>query len=81
MDQLQSKKARLQKGDALILQVRGPRLSSDFSAFAAVLGDGSVATWGDPDCAVSSSVQGQLKNVQQVQANGCACAAIPMDPW
>ena len=37
-------------------------------AFAAILSDGSVVTWGDEDCGGDSSeVQGQLKSVQQVQ--------------
>ena len=35
-------------------------------AFAAVLGDGSVVTWGDARCGGdSSAVQGQLKNASQ----------------
>ena len=46
-------------------------------AFAAILANGSVVTWGDPghggDC---SAVQDQLKNVQQIQATAWAFAAI-----
>ena len=35
----------------------------------AILGDGSVVTWGDSyEGGDSSAVQNQLKNVQQVQA-------------
>eukprot|EP00439_Symbiodinium_sp_Y106_P000550 s5612_g1.t1 len=47
------------------------------TAFAAILGDGSVVSWdfvgagGD-----RSAVRSQLKNVQQMQANKCAFAAI-----
>ena len=38
-------------------------------AFAAILADGSVVTWGEPDSGGDSSkVQGQLKGVQQLQA-------------
>jgi alpha-tubulin suppressor-like RCC1 family protein len=50
------------------------------SAFAAVLADGSVVAWGNPDCGGdSSAVQDQLKHVQQVQATGSAFAAILAD--
>ena len=52
--------------------------------FAAILGDGSVVTWG---CAVrgsdtsagpgdSCALQSQLTNVQQIQSSSCAFAAI-----
>ena len=54
------------------LQVRGANF-----AFAAVLVDGSVVTWGSPFYGGSSRAeQGQLKNVQQIQAFDCAFAAI-----
>ena len=47
------------------------------SAFAAILGDGSVVTWGDVRRGGDSrTVQHQLKNVQQIQACGFAFAAI-----
>ena len=36
-------------------------------AFAAILGDGSVVTWGNAQSGDSSAVQDQLKNVQRVQ--------------
>lgn len=40
-------------------------------AFAAILGDGSVATWGNPHWGGdSTAVQAQLKNVQQLQGTG-----------
>ena len=49
-------------------------------AFAAILRDGSVVTWGDPgfggDC---SSVRDQLKNVQQIQSNRGVFTAILED--
>ena len=57
-------------------------MSATGSAFAAILGDGSVVTWSDDryggDC---SAVQAQLKNVQQIQGSKRAFAAIVgMDP-
>ncbi|OLQ01848.1 hypothetical protein AK812_SmicGene15376 [Symbiodinium microadriaticum] len=46
-------------------------------AFAAILGDGSVVTWGHADDGGdSSAVQAQLKNVRQIQATCRAFAAI-----
>ena len=46
-------------------------------AFAAILGDGSVVTWGDALCGGDSrAVQDQLKNVQQIQASENAFASI-----
>ena len=46
-------------------------------AFAAVLDDGTVVTWGyPPEGGDSSAVQEQLKNVKQIQASYCAFAAI-----
>jgi alpha-tubulin suppressor-like RCC1 family protein len=50
------------------------------SAFAAILADGSVVTWGDPDFGGDSSqVQDQLKNVHQIQATESKFAAILFD--
>ena len=47
------------------------------SAFAAILGDGSVVTWGEADKGCdSSAVQNQLKNVRQIQAAQFAFAAV-----
>ena len=53
------------------------------AAFAALLGDGSVVTWGDADDGGdSSAVQEQLRDVQQIQASDTAFAAIRvMDLW
>ena len=46
-------------------------------AFAAILDDGCVVTWGDTDCGGdSSAVQDQLTDVQQIQATSGAFAAI-----
>ena len=47
------------------------------SAFAAILGDGSVVTWGHRGYrGDSSAVKDQLKNVQQIQASDVAFAAV-----
>ena len=47
-------------------------------AFAAILADGSVVTWGDAERGgESSAVQDQLITVQKIQASCCAFAAIP----
>ena len=49
-------------------------------AFAGILEDGSVVTWGKPACGGDSSrVQNQLKKVQQIQATIAAFAAILED--
>lgn len=49
-------------------------------AFAAILADESVVTWGDPGIGGDSSqVQGQLRNVQQIQATSLAFAAMIAD--
>eukprot|EP00434_Breviolum_minutum_P007779 symbB.v1.2.006865.t1/scaffold415.1/size208980/8 len=52
----------------------------DGSAFAAILQDGSVVTWGfAEDGRDSSAVQDQLRGVQQIQASRGAFAAILED--
>ena len=49
-------------------------------AFAAILGDGSVISWGRADFGGdSSSVQDELRDVQQIQAAYGAFAAILSD--
>ena len=49
-------------------------------AFAAILDDGSVVTWGDTERGGDSSVvQEQLTNVQLIQASFGASAAILHD--
>ena len=79
------KRARLQHNDVLTLkvgqvQIRASKGVGASAAFAAILGDGSVVTWGAADAAGdSSAVQDQLKNVQQVQASKGAFAAILAD--
>ena len=46
-------------------------------AFAAILADGSVVTWGDAgNGGDSSAVRDQLRNVEQIQATSLAFAAI-----
>ena len=46
-------------------------------AFAAILADGSVVTWGDHDAGGDSSqVQEQLVGIQQIQATQCAFAVV-----
>ena len=46
-------------------------------AFAAILEDGSVVTWGDADFGGDSSfVRDELKNVQQIQSTWYAFTAI-----
>ena len=67
----------MQTGDCLTLQVVTLRIRGNGPSFAAILGDGSVVTWGDEGYGGdSSSVQHQLKNVQQIQASDGAFAAI-----
>ena len=49
-------------------------------AFAAILADGSVVTWGNPDWVDNSaSVSDKLRNVQQIHATERAVAAILAD--
>ena len=49
-------------------------------AFAAILQDGSVVTWGVAGwCGDSSAVQDQLRGVQQIQSTVTACAALLED--
>ena len=56
------------------------RFKATSEAFAAILADGSIVTWGRPDSGGDSSeVQDQLKGVQRVQANCYAFAAILAD--
>eukprot|EP00439_Symbiodinium_sp_Y106_P035423 s1336_g4.t1 len=77
----------IQNGSSLTLHVLRVQVQASGVSFAAILGDGSVVTWGDADWGGdSSAVQGQLKNVQQIQAtatsenrHGAAMAAILAD--
>ncbi|OLQ00815.1 hypothetical protein AK812_SmicGene16491 [Symbiodinium microadriaticum] len=69
--------ARLENGDSLTMHISQTRVQASAGAFAAILGDGSVVTWGNADYGSNSSaVQDQLKNVQQIQSCGRAFAAI-----
>ena len=62
-------KARLQFQETLTLQIRRVDVCCGKRAFAAILMDGSVATWGSVHFGGNSSaVRDQLKNVQQIQA-------------
>ncbi|OLP91981.1 putative E3 ubiquitin-protein ligase HERC1 [Symbiodinium microadriaticum] len=73
--------AELRSGDVLTLHVNQVQIKArkcvHCRAFAAILGDGSVVTWGDVDFAGdSSAIQEQLRDVQQIQASIQAFAAI-----
>ena len=64
----ETKSSRIQNGDSLTFHVNGVQTQSTSSAFAALLGDGSVVTWGDPSSGGdSSAVQGPAEE----------CAADP----
>ena len=70
------KKASVQNGDSLtLLRTTRVQLQASAGAFAAILDDGSVVTWGHPgEGGDSSAVQTQLKHVQQIQDAGSAFA-------
>eukprot|EP00439_Symbiodinium_sp_Y106_P056530 s1401_g7.t3 len=73
--------AKLKSDDVLTLHVNQVQLIAnrrgDLSAFAALLGDGSVVTWGGANCCGdSSAVQDQLRDVQQIQASRLGFAVI-----
>ncbi|CAE7229914.1 HERC1, partial [Symbiodinium sp. KB8] len=78
------KQARLQQAEPLTLLFRSVEICGN-SSFAAILGDGSVVTWGEADDSDEDDagggrvVLGQLNNVQQIQATGGAFAAILTD--
>ena len=56
------------------------QIQASRSAFAAILGDGRVVTWGRAGAGGdSSAVREQLKNVRQIQASDSAFAAICCD--
>ena len=62
-------------------QLKGvQQIQATGGAFAAILEDGSVVTWGRANqCGDSSAVRDQLKGVQQIQATNGAFAAILED--
>ena len=59
-------------------QLKGvQQIQASYGAFAAILANGSVVTWGHEDSGGDSgAVQDQLKGVQQIQASYGAFAAI-----
>ena len=64
--------------DSLVLELTAVQhIQANSAAFAAILQDGSVVTWGDDARGGRSvEVQRQLKRVQHVQATVSAFAAI-----
>ena len=70
-------------GDSETVQARLKdvrQIQASSAAFAAILGDGCIVTWGCESWGGSSlSVQGQLKDVHCVQASMGAFAAIRCD--
>ena len=68
----------VRSGDCLSLHLSRVQIQGSHRAFAAILGDGSVQTWGHPLYGgnYTSTVQDQLKNVQQIQASRDAFAAV-----
>eukprot|EP00439_Symbiodinium_sp_Y106_P065820 s16_g10.t1 len=74
------KHSNIHSGDALTLHVSKIQVQATGYAFAAVLGDGSVVTWGHYQCGGDSSpVQDQLKDVQQIKSSNSAFAAVLSD--
>ncbi|CAE7945442.1 HERC1 [Symbiodinium sp. KB8] len=72
--------SRIQNGDSLTLHISSVGIQSSGEAFAAILGDASVVSWGDAaNGGDSSAVQAQLQNVQQIQATDGAFAAVCSD--
>ena len=62
------KEAKLETGTSLTLQLRRVQVQASQAAFAAILSDGCVVTWGGCCCdGDSGAVQDQLKGVQQIQ--------------
>ncbi|CAE7880960.1 unnamed protein product, partial [Symbiodinium microadriaticum] len=70
----------VRSGDCLSLHLFRVQIHESCGAFAAILGDGSVVTWGGAACggdsSGSSAVLDQLKNVQQIQASSGTFAAV-----
>eukprot|EP00438_Fugacium_kawagutii_P019307 Skav220919 [mRNA] locus=scaffold1145:168511:174393:+ [translate_table: standard] len=56
------------------------QIRSNWSAFAAILADGTVVTWGNPySGGCSSEVKSKLRNVEEIHASQHAFAAILAD--
>ena len=59
------KDARLRDGDSLTLHMNRVQVQASGSAFAAILGDATIATWGDAGAGGDSTVvQKQLQNLR-----------------
>ena len=70
----------LQDGGSLTLHVNRVQACGTQFAIAAILGDGTVVTWGDAEYGGdSTAVRDQLKNVQQITASNCSFAAVRGD--
>ena len=70
----------VRNGDWLTMHISRVQASAADSAFAAILCNGSVVTWGNAaDGGDSSDVQDQLKHVQQIEASRCTFAAVLCD--
>ena len=79
-DELTVAEAKLETGTSLTLQLRRIQIQACMDAFAGILSDGSVVTWGDMRSGCNSrAVQDQLKFVQRIQASQYAFAAILSD--
>ncbi|CAE7860364.1 unnamed protein product [Symbiodinium necroappetens] len=74
------KRTRLQPGDSVTLQIRPPVVQATSQAWAAILDDGSVVTWGNPSYGGDSGwAEPDLRNVVKIQSNPWAFAAILHD--
>ena len=72
--------AKLETGTSLTLQLQKVQIRACECAFAAILVDGSVITWGHQAYGGDSrALQDQLKGVQQIQASHGAFAAVLTD--
>eukprot|EP00439_Symbiodinium_sp_Y106_P048542 s899_g6.t1 len=72
--------ANIQSGDTLSFVTARLQLQARGTAMAAILGDGSVVTWGRAKSGGDSrTVRDQLKNVKHIQATHGAFAAIIAD--
>ena len=70
----------MQNRDCLLLQVNLVQVCGAHHAFAPILGDGSVVTWGSAQFGGNSRVvQDQLENVHQIHAAQNAFAALRGD--
>ena len=83
-DEQTVQEAKLETGSRVTLQVGAVQVLGacgySHSSFSAILGDGSVGTWGDKNSGGDSGkVQEQLKGVQHIQASYRAFAAILTD--